>query len=221
MGSKINRSIYINGKSLGDARYIEFHRIWKDAGEIRKDNRGNEIAPHQIEAPQWVEASLADSLGYYNEPYLFFFEEGMNTIAFEAQKEPMAIGKIKIHQVKESPLYAEKLREYEEKGYRKTEGIMVKVQAEDLKLKSSSTIYPVYDLSDPLLEPYHHAEIRLNVIGGVRWQEPGDWAEWEIEVPEDGLYVFGFKAKQNLVRGIYSSRRLYVDGEVPFRKLKP
>lgn len=219
MGSKINRSIYINGEiPFGDARYIEFHRIWKDAGEIRKDNRGNEIAPHQIEAPQWVEASLADSLGYYNEPYLFFFEEGMNTIAFEAQKEPMAIGKIKIHQVKESPLYAEKLREYEEKGYRKTEGIMVKVQAEDLKLKSSSTIYPVYDLSDPLLEPYHHAEIRLNVIGGVRWQEPGDWAEWEIEVPEDGLYVFGFKAKQNLVRGIYSSRRLYVDGEVPFRE---
>ncbi len=219
MGSKISRSLYINGEiPFGDARYLEFHRIWKDAGEIRKDNRGNEIAPSQVEAPEWIEVNLVDSLGYYNEPYLFYFQEGINTIAIEGKKEPMAIGKIKIYQAKESPSYADKLLEYEKMGYKKTEGVFVKVQAENVKLKSSSTIYPIYDLSDPLLEPYHHAQIRLNVIGGNRWQEPGDWAEWEIEVPEDGLYVLGFKAKQNLIRGIYTSRRLYIDGEVPFKE---
>ena len=130
----------------------------------------------------------------------------------------MAIGKIKVYQRPERPDYAEKQLEYKNMGYKKTEGIFIKVQAENLNLKSSSTIYPIYDLSDPLLEPYHHAQIRLNVIGGNRWQDPGDWAEWEIEVPEDGLYVLGFKAKQNLIRGIYSSRRLYIDGEVPFKE---
>ena len=219
MGSKINRSIYVNGEiPFGDARYLEFHRIWKDAGEIKRDNRGNEIAPQQVEVPEWMEVNLVDSLGYYNEPYLFFFHEGKNTIALEARKEPMAIGKIKVYQRPERPDYAEKQLEYKNMGYKKTEGIFIKVQAENLNLKSSSTIYPIYDLSDPLLEPYHHAQIRLNVIGGNRWQDPGDWAEWEIEVPEDGLYVLGFKAKQNLIRGIYSSRRLYIDGEVPFKE---
>jgi len=48
---------------------------------------------------------------------------------------------------------------------------------------------------------------------------PGQWIEWEIEVPEDGLYELSFLTQQNWVRGIYSTRRLSIDGEVPFEEM--
>src|SRR5690554_4002839 len=221
MGSKINRGLLINGETpfLG-VKFIDLRRVWQDDGEIRKDNQGNEIAPPQKETPLWLEMDIRDSLGYYNDPYLFYFKEGKNTIRLVSHKEPMALGQLKIYQVEEPPEYSERFKEYQQKGYQHTDNIMLKIQAENTRAKSSATIYPIYDQSDPLVEPYHHAEIRLNTLGGQRWQDVGDWVEWEIEVPEDGLYKIGFKAKQNLMRGVYTSRRLLIDGEVPFREVE-
>src|SRR5690606_12793800 len=58
-----------------------------------------------------------------------------------------------------------------------------------------------------------------NTIGGYNWRLPGQWIEWEIDVPEDGLYELSFIAQQNWVRGIYSTRKLYIDGVVPFEEM--
>ncbi|WP_461671212.1 carbohydrate-binding protein, partial [Mycobacterium tuberculosis] len=63
------------------------------------------------------------------------------------------------------------------------------------------------------------SKIRMNSIGGLNWRMPGQWLEWELEVPEDGLYKIALKVKENLVRGIYSSRKLYIDGEIPFKEM--
>ena len=30
--------------------------------------------------------------------------------------------------------------------------------------------------------------IKLNSIGGYRWNQPGQWITWKVDVPEDGLY---------------------------------
>ena len=45
---------------------------------------------------------------------------------------------------------------------------------------------------------------------------PGQWIEWEFEVPESGLYKIGFNAKQDFVRGVSSTRKLMINGQVPF-----
>ena len=51
-GASIEREIYLNGTIPFDgADHILFTRIWQDHGEIRQDNRGNDIRPQQVEAP--------------------------------------------------------------------------------------------------------------------------------------------------------------------------
>ncbi|MFP4016706.1 MAG: extracellular solute-binding protein, partial [Halanaerobiales bacterium] len=218
-GSDISRGLWINDElPFMGVKYIDLYRIWKSAGDIRVDNQGNQIAPPQEEAPRWVDIDIADSLGYYNEPYQFYFKEGRNTIRLISNKEPVVLGSIKVYQKEDLPSYEELYSKYQERGYQVVDNYMLKVQAENLLAKSTSSIVPDDDLSDPTVEPYHHAEIRLNMIGGTRWQMPGEWAEWEIEVPEDGLYMLGFKAKQNLLRGSYVTRKLFIDGEVPFEE---
>ncbi|MEJ6950137.1 extracellular solute-binding protein [Natronospora cellulosivora (SeqCode)] len=218
--SDITRGLKINGEfPFEDARYLDFFRVWVNDGEIRKDNRGNEISPPQKEAPRWLSVNIVDRLGYYNEPFLFFFEEGLNTLTLESQREPMAINHLRLYQVEDRPSYSDYLAEMTAKGYRETEGIKVRILAQDAVAKSTPTIYPVFDQSDPTVVPYHHALIRLNTIGGQRWQNAGEWVEWEVEVPEAGLYKIGFKAKQNINRGEVSARRLYINGEVPFQEV--
>ncbi len=219
-GSNIIRGLSINGEVpfLG-AKYIDLYRIWHNADDIKRDNRGNEIAPFQEELPAWIEVEIQDSLGYYTEPLQFYFKKGKNTIRLLSHREPMAIGYLKIYQAEKLCSYQEALEEYSIRGYQKGKNIFLKKQAEDTVAKSTPTIYPITDLSDPLVEPYNYRQIRLNTIGGQRWQHPGEWIEWEIEVPKAGLYKIGLKAKQNIARGVYSSRKLYIDGKVPFKEV--
>lgn len=54
------------------------------------------------------------------------------------------------------------------------------------------------------------------MIGGSNWQLPRQYIEWEFEVPEDGLYHISIRGKQDYTPGQISSRRLTIDGTVPF-----
>ncbi len=218
-GSDISRGISINGHiPFMGVKLFDLYRVWHSASEVRIDNRGNEIAAAQEEIPRWININVSDSLGYYNEPYRFYFKKGKNTLRIISNKEPVVLGDIKIYQKEESQRYQELNKQYKEKKYQDVKDFMLKIQAEDMIAKSTSSIIPFDDLSDPTVEPYHHAELRLNTIGGTRWQKPGEWVEWEFEVPRNGLYKIGIKAKQNLLRGSYVSRRLYIDGNLPFEE---
>lgn len=219
--SEIKSGIKINGNYpfLG-AKHLTFHRVWKDDGEIIKDNRGNEIPPQQIENPRWLEKDIYDEMGYYNEPYSFYFKEGENTITLVAEREPMMISYIKLYQKEKLSSYEVLESSYNIENYNSEKDVLVKIQAEKTKHKSSSTIYPIFDQGDPSLEPYHPAEIRLNSLGGQRWQMPGEWVSWEFEIPEDGYYKIGFKSMQNIYRGSYTNRKIYIDGHVPFKEME-
>jgi len=131
----------------------------------------------------------------------------------------MAIGALRVYQYEPPRPYEAVAAEYAEKGYKPVEDVFIKLQAEAAVLKSDPTLYPVQDQGDPTLEPYHPALIRLNSIGGHRWQTPGQWILWEFEVPQSGLYQITLKNKQNLLRGSYSNRRILIDNQVPFAEL--
>lgn len=219
--SAIQRELEINGEVpfLG-ARFLTFERVWVDAEGIRMDNRGNELRPSQVEEPIWQQTTLSDDMGYYMEPYLFYFEEGLNTIRLVSTREPMAIGGIRLYQKATPPTYNEVKSTYKELGYEPVKDILIKVQAETAKYKSDPTLYPIQDQGDPTVEPYDPALIRLNTIGGHRWQSPGQWLVWEFEVPESGLYQIALKSKQNILRGSFANRRVYIDDEVPFDEVQ-
>lgn len=69
------------------------------------------------------------------------------------------------------------------------------------------------------MTPYSSSVIKINTIGGLNWRIPGQWIEWEVDVPETGFYKLAFKTQQNYVRGIYSTRKLTIDGTVPFAEM--
>ena len=86
-------------------------------------------------------------------------------------------------------------------------------------MKSSSQLYAVYDRSSPYTVPYHATCLRYNTIGGANWSDSGQWIEWQIEVPEDGLYQLGLRYRQDENKGQSSLRRLEIDGQVPFMEV--
>jgi ABC-type glycerol-3-phosphate transport system substrate-binding protein len=159
-------------------------------------------------------------MGYYNDPYLFYFNKGKNTLKLVSVKEPMVIRTLKLTQYRTVPSYKERLEEWKEKGYKIYDGESVYVQGEGAVYKSDPTLYPLNDRTSPNTVPYHKSKIRLNTIGSTNWQQPGQWIEWKVNADREGLYQITIKGRQNITRGQYADRRLLINGEVPFREVE-
>lgn len=220
--SSIERSLTIDGeRPFKEAAYLQFDRIWSnEKAEIVMDNQGNDLRPRQVETPRWSEKLFQDSDGYENDPFLFYFSKGVHTLALESTREPMVIKHLKLSQPQTPPAYMKARRINEEQGADPVSGVLVTAQGEDAIAKSSPTLYPLSERSSAAVTPYSASKIKINTIGGFNWRLPGQWIEWEIEVPQTGLYKIAFKAKQNFVRGIYSTRKLTIDGAVPFQEME-
>ncbi|REK75228.1 extracellular solute-binding protein [Paenibacillus paeoniae] len=220
--SAIERELLIDGQSpFEGARTLTFSRVWVNTkSEIERDNRGNDLRPGQMEKPMWMDVTLKDHQGYYNEPYLFYFSAGRHTLTLVSSREPMVIGDLMLFQEEEIPSYDDVLKAYEQAGYRKAEQQLIKIQGQDALRKSDPTLYPINNRSSPSVEPYDVSKIRMNTIGGFNWRMPSQWIAWEVDAPEDGLYEIHLKVKQNMLRGLYASRKLYIDGKVPFREVE-
>lgn len=220
-GTEAEREIQINGATPFDgADTLVFRRVWGDEGPYVVDTAGNQIRPRQIENPMWQHVPLTDSVGYIQEPYLFYFNQGKNTVRLISRAEPLAIAHLKLYQAERPRPYSDVEEEFKDLGYKPSTDVFVKIQGEDAIIRSGPSLFAVFDQGDPTAEPYHPAQARLNSIGGHRWQTPGDWIEWEFEVPQDGLYQIAIKGKQDQSRGTYSNRRILIDGKVPYAELE-
>lgn len=220
-GIDIERTVFINGEMpFTGADIVPFPRVWVNGSEIKQDNRGNDIRPPQIEAPRWESSYFMDSMGYYTEPYKFYFKKGENRIRLDALNESVAIRKLVVENKPEIPSYNEMINSINKNDYSNApQGFVSIVQGEEADYRSSPSLYPIYDRSSPATEPYSIDRIKLNMIGGNNWRIPGQWIEWEIEVPENGLYNLSFKERQNYLRGNVSCRTLTIDGETPFNEV--
>lgn len=218
--SNIERRIYINGEvPFASANNVVFKRLWGSDGKVEKDIYGNDIRPRQIELPAWTSSHIVDAVGYIVEPFEFYFEAGDNTIKFESVREPMVLGKIELESITELKSYNEIAALYKERGYEKTSGVLDIYQAETPINTTSPTLYPLNDRTSSLTMPNHPSKQILNTIGGANWRISGDVINWEIEVPEDGLYEISLRVKQKAASGMTVARNIYIDGEIPFEEL--
>lgn len=220
-GIDIERELYINGKiPFAGADALTFSRVWTDGGPVKMDNRGNQIRPTQIEAPRWENTYFKDYMGYFVEPYSFYLEEGENVIRLVATSEPMAFRKIVIKQNDEIKSYEQYIKEVDISKFQNTDkNFKYKKQGEEAEFRSSPTLYANFDRASSNTDPYSAAKIKLNNIGGEAWKVAGQWIEWSIEVPEDGLYNIAIKGRQNYNRGMLSNRKLTIDGVMPFEEV--
>ncbi|MCL2442913.1 MAG: extracellular solute-binding protein [Treponema sp.] len=220
-GIAVERTLHINGEIpfLGADR-LSFQRVWGDGGNSRFDNQGNEIRPTQVEKPQWESAWFRDSLGYITQPYAFYFRQGVNTVRLTGVNEPIAIRSISLKAPSETPSYQDYIAGIDMDRFRNNRSnYLLKIQGERAIRRSDPSLYPIYDRSSGATEPPSVARIRLNMIGGQSWRVAGQWIEWDFDVPENGMYRFSVKSRQNYNRGYVSNRTVMINGEIPVQEL--
>lgn len=224
-GANAEFALYINGEiPFSSAAGFEVRRIYKDdveGGAFQQDSQGNDIIPSVREYPVWQDIRLTDPRGYEQEPYLFRFPAGKNTLRIALNREGLAIRSIRLSAADEIPAYAEVQREYERLGYRPASDYCQTVQGELPLYKNSKSILPKADRSSPTTTPGGGAGNSLNYIGADNWKSPGASITWEIEVKQDGLYKILIKSRQKYSRDVNATRQLLIDGNCPFRKPPP
>ncbi|MCL2255146.1 MAG: ABC transporter substrate-binding protein, partial [Lachnospiraceae bacterium] len=231
--SDIERSFFINGalpfKELNQAN---FTRVWKnvavdtalnDQGVNKKiwayDNQGNHIKPNVIEIPEWQDRFVYDSNGYITKPLHIYFDAGYNTISMLSRKEPMLINKLTLSNQGILRGYDEVKAQWDLEGAKQTGGHHILIEAEYATKTSSQMLYPQQDQISPAISPVSARELLNNSIGGISWSHAGQWVEWEFSVPESGYYHISMFNCQNFVRGVHVSRRVYINGEIPFAEM--
>jgi len=219
--SSIERTLYINGEvPFEGASNISFYRIWGNNEEVVQDINGNDIRPSQVELPIWTSSYFNDHIGYINDPYVFYFEAGVNSIKFQSVREPLMVKSIELLAVTELLPYSDVLTSYQSEGYSEVAGSLELFQAETTLYSSSPTLYPLNDRTSPLTEPSSPTLVKLNSIGGNNWRIAGDKITWDFTVEEDGLYNISLRVKQKLATGMNVSRNIYIDGEIPFAEME-
>ncbi|MBE6616492.1 MAG: extracellular solute-binding protein [Ruminococcaceae bacterium] len=217
--NSIERTLYINGTvPFAEARYLLLKKTWVNEyaanGRFELDGNGNELRPTSTVLHEWHKYYMIDSKGYYANPFEFYFKKGVNTIALESVREDVVIGGITVYPYKDNISYDEYVSGKSEADTDK----IIHINAETPTRTSDYTIYPIYDRKSSISEPQDAAKIMLNTIGAEKWVTAGQWVEYEFDVETAGLYEIVFRFRQNELAGMYTSRRLYVDGEVPFEE---
>lgn len=221
--SDIQRKILIDGElPYEDLSRIVIKRWWSD--EAIKVKNDNEIRPGAYEVYHNTTWFVEDYNRRNNEPLIFFLTAGKHTITLEVTKEPLEYTALRFTAAEAAGSYAEKIAALKAQ-YPVYGGSSIVCQAERASgntkavYKSSTAINIQKNYSDTLLEPYHPYHIVYNTIGASSWASPGDSITWRVEVPEAGLYELTVKGRQNLNRGVTSYRRIYINGEVPYREV--
>ena len=231
--SDIERSFFVDGElPFAELSLLSFTRVWANYGESSyvnedgvtvlewaRDNQGNDVKPKTKEIPEWQSRYLYDSNGYITEPLSVYFEEGTHTISMVSLKEPMLINKLVLNNAGDAKTYEEVKAEWDAQGAKDTSGVHIVLEGEYASKTSSQMLYPQQDQSSPSVSPSSAKELLNNSIGGNSWRLVGQWIEWDFDVPEDGYYDITLYDKQNFSRGIHVSRRITIDGEVPFEEL--
>ena len=163
---------------------------------------GNEIRAAQAEFPSFRRQPLSDSRGYTQEPFLFYFPEGPNTIRLEARQESIFIAELIVDQIEPPAPYAEVKAGWPEVY---PQDVFIKVQG---KMPCTAPIPPslpsaIWEIPQwsPITQPRSASTHRRLAL-----QPAGQWIAGNSKSPR-GAYTIAFKAKQNL-RVIASNRRV-------------
>lgn len=232
--SDIERSIFIDGKlPYREMAAIDFYRIWKfdvlysgtdksgsAAYNWEKDNQGNDIRPTMMEVPEWITGYVYDSEGYVTAPLAVYLTKGTHTITVLSLREPMLIHEIVLGNAKVAENYEDRKKNWDASGAEAASGQCIVIEGENATRTSSQMLYPMQDQSSPSVSPSSAKELLNNTIGGNSWRYVGQWIEWDFDIAESGYYHISLYDCQNFVRGIYVSRRITIDGEVPFREME-
>ncbi len=230
-GAAIERGVLIDGEYLfTEARSTALDRIYVDDVDdpddhdnyFIQDESGNQLRPSQVESPRWIDgAFLRDSSGSYDGALQFYFEKGEHTITFVSVREPLAISGLRLSGSSSYQDYDDAMAKY---AYLDQSGseLIAKVECEYPSAKSDATLFAGTDRASPSTSPASSGTIKMNMLGSTSgsstWKTAGQWVEYTVNVPEEGMYKIAIRARQNASSGSFSSREITVNGELPYEQ---
>lgn len=241
--TSIERVFSLNGEvPFAEARSIVLQKVWKYDYEYKKDENGafildekgnkipsfkldgngNDIRPSVIEDPKWITYALQDVDGHYTSPFEFFLEAGENTITLESTRESVVLDDIILRPTSSIsiPTYQEYINKHGDIASNTPNVGSILIEGEMVTNTSSVTIYPLQDRTSPItsgLTGIQSAQVqKYNVAGGTQWSTVGEWITYDVTVEQSGYYGIALRYKQDLLSGMYVSRKVYIDDELPF-----
>ncbi|MCI9219195.1 MAG: extracellular solute-binding protein [Lachnospiraceae bacterium] len=211
-GQELEFSLLLDGSKVTDSA-VTLTRTWTDSGQFKHTASGDEIRPAQTECTLWTEEPFRLAK---KERIQIHLEKGEHTLSVQGTSQSGLFRYLRLYR-EEAPSYQEYLASCMAAGEAGSD-LYIQIEGESPSMKSSSQLYAIYDRSSPYTVPYHPTCLRYNTIGGSNWSDSGQWIEWQVEIPEDGLYRLGLRYRQDENKGQSSQRRLEVDGKVPFRE---
>ncbi len=203
-----------NAYPFEQCRNLLLRRLYEAEGSITRDSRDHDIRPRLKEAALWQSVFFQDHNNHYGEPYRFYLTLGEHTLSLGLTAEALAIKSLRFAKVPGSLPYEQAVGDLPNHA----QNVTVFVEAEDAGLRNSPVLYPLSERADQATSPSDPVKVRMNTIGGENWKRQGEWMEWAFSVPEDGLYHLSMRVNTDFLRGMGSTRRLYIDGRIPFEE---
>jgi len=219
--SPIRIAVEIDGQfPFAEAQNMNLERTWREASTaLKQDERGNEIRPQQQEIVEWTDRVVTDALHTQAEPLRWHLSEGKHRLKIKSLFDAVAISRFSFVSPQTTPDYAEALANYPSTGTSGDTGWFIRLEAEQMTAKSDPALQMIATM-DNLALPKSDGKVVYNAMGGERWKQGGQWAEWRFEVPEDGIYNIHLKYFQGFQTDLTVYRQIEVDGQVPFKELQ-
>ncbi|MBN3490403.1 extracellular solute-binding protein [Acholeplasma equirhinis] len=206
--------IRINGQNpYYEAKTIVLPSIWVfETDEFKLDRYFNEIQPQSEKTKGWMHHKINDQKGLH--PGLFLFPLKSNDeISIHYVNAELLIGQIYLVSEENIPTYEAYLQG---KNLSDVHKAYSEVSARNISRRSDASIRlrPDQDASHMY---YDTQFLRLNVVFSDSWQNGGQSLTYQVEAPESGFYTLSVKYRQYALRDMATFRKVYIDGEVPFK----
>lgn len=215
-------ALRIDGQSpYATAERITLPKVWindtKEEGVIETNSKGNDIRPGQKELVMWQTKDLEDIDGLSNDSLYFYFDSGKHTVTIDSEKAQFAVEYLKFYNHEALPAYSSVSPDTGS-----VSGKRITLEGELAKYKSDKTLFPTSDNTSYLTSSSNGSsptKEKYNTIGGQgNWNQATQAVTWEFTVDSAGWYKIGIRARQDQMRGMYSNRRLYINGKVPYQE---
>lgn len=198
---------------------VKFYRTWINENQDGiADGNGNIYSSQQIEKFLFKTGYAMDTTGQNIEPLKIALSAGEHTLSITALSGEFYLADLTLAAPEKVKSYSEVSAEYEKLGYQKYDGDELHIEGEDAIYKSTSSMNPLIDNSDPSVYPSEAFKSIINYIGGTGWKTPNETITWKVTAPKSGLYKMAFRFRQNTVINGNSYRELTIDGKTPFKE---
>jgi len=191
--------------------------LWRDISqEYDRDEFGNDLFPHPERILSWKNRAFNSTNYNFRTPFVFYFEQGINTITLVNNPVSVLIGNMTLNP-REVLITAAEYTAANAGSPRGSSDLIV-IQGQHYTTKSQSYIIPERG-NNHNAYPYDPGFNRINALSERSWREPGNFVEYTITVPEDGLYYIVFRYRVALISNQPSFRHIFINDEPLFEEM--